>query len=219
MEKKELENNRVKLQVENRDLTMRLTGMMSEAQSAVDKPPEQAEMNRQVAALKEELRRTKEQLEKSAADRAGADMRSEDEQDDLRTKNSKLSSELVEARQQVLETARLRVENNTLTRRLEVVEEQMKSLRMSKPNGYGSDAAAFSENELVNSKDEAAALRLKLSMPAKGVKENVLHETGQLRSPGTATQDRKQDAKNKDTGKGATRFENTLFGSMKGKKK
>ncbi len=95
----------------------------------------------------------------------------------------------------------------------------MKSLRMSKPNGYGSDAAVFAEKELVNSKDEAAALRLKLSMPAKGVKENVLHETGQLRSPGAVSQDRKQDAKNKDTGKGATRFENTLFGSMKGKKK
>jgi hypothetical protein len=72
---------------------------------------------------------------------------------------------------------------------------------------------------LVNSKDEAAAPRLKFSMPAKVVKENVLHETGQSRSPGTTGQDRRQDAKKKDTGKGATRFENTLFGSMKGKKK
>jgi predicted nucleic acid-binding Zn-ribbon protein len=193
--------------------------MMLEAHSAADKPPGQADMNGQVEALQEELRRANEQLEKSTADRAGADMRSEGEQDDLRTKNAKLSSELVEARQQVLETARLRAENDTLAQRLEVVQEQMKSLHMSKPNGYGSAAAASAESELVNSKDEAAAPRMKLSMPTKVVKENVLHETGQSRSPGTAGQDRRQDTKKKDTGKGATRFENTLFGSMKGKKK
>jgi len=219
LEKKDLENDRVKLQVENRDLTMRLTSMMSEAQSAANKPPEQAEMNRQVEALQEELRRTKQQLEKSAAARAGADMRSEGEQDDLRSKNAKLSSELVEARQQVLETARLRAENDTLTHRLEVAQEQMRNLRTSKPNGSGSNAVVSAESELVNSKGKPDAPRLKLSMPARVGNENVLPKTGQSSSSGTDSQDRRQDGHKKDPGKGASRFENTLFGSMKGKKK
>ena len=107
-----------------------------------------------------------------------------------------------------------------------LIQDQLQILRANGTKTNGHPPPVISQLEPSNAqlqvvlrKDEAAAERLNLGTPAKVSREDLKPKTMPPSPPAAAAPVKQSTGKKDEASKVPTRFENTLFGNMKGKKK